>query len=732
MNATIDRAHLTFGQGVTNLPKMFRSLNLSQFCLRRVPVISMAIACTGLVISCGGNGNGETTVITQKCEKAIDCTLRYSPEVNGTKTLLFELNIPAGTLEESVEITVVQSEEDFVGMTFTQSYKIQPESLKLLAGKKASLTLGYVEAGITDITESLETLSLNEAGLRIGRRNEAGGFDVLAESGPPQQETNEIDGDITGGGEFSVVYNPIILSVFPESGAPASAADATDGEAITITGYNFLADAEGGIVMFNKVEVDPSADSDTQVSDTQITFKLPALKEGETQEDLKGALTITVESSNNKKRTSNAVTWGFGSSFDAAVYDHALSWGILSTAIANKDTCKDEATSATAKCFRLPWGVAVDQFGCVYVSDTGNHRILKFTGDGTPALIKSCEPFAAATGTTRFVVGTQGSPTASTAATTAAGGTVSRRQTVDPSTLTAADIAAAQDALGGSGDSTSTDAAAEATAAETTPVERGEAPKFESPLGIVVGLDGTIFVADSGNDRVVILTVDTKGAVTVAGAYGKQGTGSATGELDSPSGLALDSSEGIWVVDTNNNRVVRFTYDSEKRTGTEAEVLGPQVDPKEVALGKFDFLGQSLGSGADIAFDPTTKRLYVADPGNFRILYFERNDSGETVTYDYKGTFGTAATGVGTPGGLFRRPVGVAVDTKSFLYVLDSLAPKIEKYNRVPRLFPSTVGNPADRTQYEDPTTMAVDLKANIFVVNRNASKIQKFTPRAR
>jgi DNA-binding beta-propeller fold protein YncE len=73
--------------------------------------------------------------------------------------------------------------------------------------------------------------------------------------------------------------------------------------------------------------------------------------------------------------------------------------------------------------------------------------------------------------------------------------------------------------------------------------------RFESPAGIAVDpRDGTVLVADTGNDRVVRLSVTSGGVVGWVATY--------SAGLTQPEGVAVDSSGRIYVADTGANRVV--------------------------------------------------------------------------------------------------------------------------------------------------------------------------------
>ncbi|CAF3410019.1 unnamed protein product [Rotaria socialis] len=77
------------------------------------------------------------------------------------------------------------------------------------------------------------------------------------------------------------------------------------------------------------------------------------------------------------------------------------------------------------------------------------------------------------------------------------------------------------------------------------------------PLGIFIDTLGTLYVADSGNHCVMRWTQGDKkqGAVIVGG----NGSGAGANQLDGPRGLSFDRHGNLYVVDYNNHRVQRFS-----------------------------------------------------------------------------------------------------------------------------------------------------------------------------
>ncbi len=68
--------------------------------------------------------------------------------------------------------------------------------------------------------------------------------------------------------------------------------------------------------------------------------------------------------------------------------------------------------------------------------------------------------------------------------------------------------------------------------------------------------DPELLVSDSSNHRVVAFRMDRTAAARVVCGTGERGSGS--GQLNSPVGLAVTATGGLWVVDQGNNRVSLF------------------------------------------------------------------------------------------------------------------------------------------------------------------------------
>jgi len=196
--------------------------------------------------------------------------------------------------------------------------------------------------------------------------------------------------------------------------------------------------------------------------------------------------------------------------------------------------------------------------------------------------------------------------------------------------------------------------------------------QFDSPNdidvwagGIVEPGDGVLFVADTGNDRVVRYGYDTgAGEWQYAGKWGS--SGAAVGQFRSPSGIAVDHHQmKVWVADTDNDRVQVFEQDG----GAPLRTFGTN------GSGAGQFRGPQ-----DLAFIPSPLTLLVADENNNRIQEWSIGTAG-ALTVTYWRAFGS----IGTSGaGKMSNPQGVAVDKwqEGDMYVADTYNHRVQLWRR--------------------------------------------------
>ena len=124
-----------------------------------------------------------------------------------------------------------------------------------------------------------------------------------------------------------------------------------------------------------------------------------------------------------------------------------------------------------------------------------------------------------------------------------------------------------------------------------------DASSLHSNQGMQIVDNNTLYIADTGNHRVVVIQPGSTSATVIYGS----GPGSADNELDSPTDVFVTSAF-VYILDTNNNRVQRWSRDGSNVT-TVAGINGTPGDPSSTST-----LGLSLGIFVD-----KYGYLYVSD-----------------------------------------------------------------------------------------------------------------------
>jgi streptogramin lyase len=218
--------------------------------------------------------------------------------------------------------------------------------------------------------------------------------------------------------------------------------------------------------------------------------------------------------------------------------------------------------------------------------------------------------------------------------------------------------------------------------------------QFFDPEAIAVDSNGNVFVADSGNNRIEKFT-DSGSFLLQWGSMGE-----APGQFHTPDGLAVDADGSVYVADLNNNRIEKFD-----NNGTFLTAWG------EAGSADGQFAGP-VGVAIDAQGD-----VLVADRFNNRVQKF--TSSGSFVT-----KWGT----VGQGDGEFSNPVGVAVDRNTNVYVADFFNDRIQKFSSTGMFLGKWGGTGSGDAQFIGARAVAVTTGGIILAIDDGNDRVEAFT----
>ncbi len=287
--------------------------------------------------------------------------------------------------------------------------------------------------------------------------------------------------------------------------------------------------------------------------------------------------------------------------------------------------------------------------------------------------------------------------------------------------------------------------------------------RFDDPYGLVVGRDGTLFIADAGdNNRIRRIGIDGNVTTLAGGVEGFVDGVGAGARFNTPSGLALDAAGNLYVADTGNHAIRKVTPQGVVTTLAGDGTVGLREGPG---------LQARFNAPMGVAVD-ATGNVYVADSYNDRIrrigidgvvttlagggLPGYQDGMGETARFDTPTALardvlgnlwvadlrnnairkvsptGDVTTRLQVPpddsnAGPMFRPLAIAVTRDGMLYVSEMARGRVLQLARSGPLHVLT--GDAMQTRLSRPAGLAVDESGVLHVTDASSHRVHRIAP---
>jgi DNA-binding beta-propeller fold protein YncE/4-amino-4-deoxy-L-arabinose transferase-like glycosyltransferase len=231
--------------------------------------------------------------------------------------------------------------------------------------------------------------------------------------------------------------------------------------------------------------------------------------------------------------------------------------------------------------------------------------------------------------------------------------------------------------------------------------------QLQKPRGIAIAPDGSLYVADSGNHRIQHIAVDGQ-VLHSWGIFSDIAAGQAPGgSFNEPWGVAIGKDGSVYVTDTWNHRVQKFTAEGQflKMWGIFGQAESPEAfwGPRGVAVDSHN-------------------RVYVSDTGNKRIVVF--SSEGDFITQ-----FGSSGMDIGQ----FDEPVGIAIGPDDLVYVNDTWNQRVQVFQEDESGIAFTAIASWDVSAWfgqslENKPFIAIEPNGNILITDPDAYRVLEFT----
>jgi sugar lactone lactonase YvrE len=287
--------------------------------------------------------------------------------------------------------------------------------------------------------------------------------------------------------------------------------------------------------------------------------------------------------------------------------------------------------------------------------------------------------------------------------------------------------------------------------------------ELSMPGGLAVDGRGNLFIADTRNDRIRKVQADDGTISTIAG-IGPSGVGGVSfsgdggtateARLNLPTALAVDASGTLYVVDSGNDRIRAVRADGTIATvagsgegsvddgglAIEARFIFPTGDPYGIAVDAAgniyipfnqrllkvdaetgilttivgsDDVGSVLDFPRAASVDPDGN-VYIADSGHSKVVGVDRDGTISTVAGD--GTAGFSGDGGPAADAQLQHPHAVAVGADADVFIGDRGTSRVRRVDSQTHVISTVAGNGPPLLTFIQADGLAVDQHDNVYL----------------
>lgn len=276
--------------------------------------------------------------------------------------------------------------------------------------------------------------------------------------------------------------------------------------------------------------------------------------------------------------------------------------------------------------------------------------------------------------------------------------------------------------------------------------ERGDAlNQLHRPSSLDVADNGTLFVADWGNDRIVRWKLNARQGEIIAGGKGR---GNRTDQLNDPAALLIDRKNDCLIIsEEGNRRVIRCSHGTNEEIIPNIRSHGLAMDD-EGTLYVSDFEKHEVrrygskdprdgvivaggnGQGAALnqlhcprqIFVTEDHSVYVSDMWNHRVIRWAKHAK--------EGVVVAGGQGEGRSLEQLNKPSGIFVDQTGSIYVVDQFNHRLMRWLQSAQEGEVLVGSNGRGIQHDQlnqPTDIALDDHGNLYVADTFNDRTQRF-----